>query len=164
MSSRPLIDKTEKKEKLKGSSIYQWMQRITQYLDRYNIDGFAGLIPGGIGDAATGLLSIVHIYFSAIRLRSVPLTLAILNNTLRDILLGMIPFYVGDVIDFFHKANVRNMALIDGFINNDPVITHEVNRKAWQAALVVVALLIGIVLMIFLLVWLTKTLGTILFS
>ena len=76
----------------------------------------------------------------------------------------MIPFYVGDVIDFFHKANVRNMQLIDGFINNDPVITHEVNRKAWQAALVLIGLLLGIVLMIFILFWLTKTLGTILFS
>ncbi|MBR5656866.1 MAG: DUF4112 domain-containing protein [Prevotella sp.] len=161
MNSKPLNDK---KERLKSSSIYMWMQRITQYLDRYNIDGFAGLVPGGIGDAATGLLSVVHVYFSAIRLHSIPLTLAVLNNTLRDILLGMIPFYVGDLIDFFHKANVKNMALIDGFINNDPVVTHEVNRKAWQAALVLVALLAGICLMIFVLIWLTKSLGTILFS
>ena len=155
---------TDKKEKLKSSAIYHWMQNITRYLDRYNIDGFAGLIPGGIGDAATGLLSLVHIYFSAFFLRSIPLTLAVLNNTLRDILLGMIPFYVGDIIDFFHKANVKNMELIDGFVNDDPVITHEVNRKAWQAALVLVALLAGIALMIFLLIWLTKTLGTMLFS
>ena len=162
MNSRPSTD--DKKDRLRTSSIYQWMQNITQYLDRYHIDGFAGLVPGGIGDAATGLLSVVHVYFSAIRLRSIPLTLAVLNNTLRDILLGMIPFYVGDVIDFFHKANVKNMELIDGFINNDPVITQEVNRKAWQAALVLVALLAGIGLMLFLLVWLTKSLGTMLFS
>lgn len=155
---------TDKKERLKTSAIYQWMQGITRYLDRYNIDGFAGLIPGGIGDAATGILSLVHIYFSAVWLRSIPLTLAILNNTLRDILLGMIPFYVGDLIDFFHKANVRNMALIDGFINDDPIITHEVNRKAWQAALILIALLAGIALMIVFLIWLTKTLGTVLFS
>lgn len=158
------IAKNEKKERLKKSRIYQSMQGITQWMDRYYLDGVAGLVPGGIGDIVSAVFAVVHVYFSAFRLRSIPLTLAILNNTLRDIFLGMLPFFVGDVIDFFHKANKRNMALIDGFLNNDEVVIREVNRKATQSALVLVALVIGIILVVYGLIWLTKTLGTALFS
>ena len=56
------------------------------------------------------------------------------------------------------------MALIDGFLNDDEAIIHEVNRKATQSALVLIALVIGIILIIYALIWLTKTLGTALFS
>ena len=146
------------------SRLYRTMQNITNLMDRYYLDGVAGLVPGGIGDIVSAVFAVVHVYFSAFRLRSIPLTLAILNNTLRDIFLGMLPFFVGDVIDFFHKANKRNMALIDGFLNDDEAIIHEVNRKATQSALVLIALVIGIILIIYALIWLTKTLGTALFS
>lgn len=30
-------------------------------------------------------------------IKSIPLTLAVLNNAFRDVLMGMIPFFVGDV-------------------------------------------------------------------
>ncbi len=158
------IVKNEKKERLKESRIYQSMQGITQWMDRYYLDGVAGLVPGGIGDIVSAVFAVVHVYFSAFRLRSIPLTLAILNNTLRDIFLGMLPFFVGDVIDFFHKANKRNMALIDGFINDDEIVIHEVNRKATQSAAILISLAIAIMLLLWGLVWLTKTLGTALFS
>ena len=117
-----------------------------------------------MGDSVSAGFAVVHVYFSAFRLRSIPLTLAILNNTLRDIFLGMLPFFVGDVIDFFHKANKRNMALIDGFINDDEIVIHEVNRKATQSAAILISLAIAIMLLLWGLVWLTKTLGTALFS
>lgn len=158
------MDKQEKKEKLLNSRLYQSMQGVTQWMDRYNLDGVAGIIPGGIGDIITAFFAVVHVYFSAFRLRSVPLTLAILNNTLRDIFLGLLPFFVGDVIDFFHKSNKRNMVLIDGFLNNDETIISEVNLKARQAAVVLVALVVGIMLLIWGLIWLTRTLGTVLFT
>lgn len=149
---------------MRDSRLYRSMQGVTQWMDRYYLDGVTGLIPGGIGDIVSALFAAVHVYFSAFRLRSIPLTLAILNNTLRDVLLGMLPFFVGDIIDFFHKANKKNMALIDGFLNDDQTIIHEVNRKATQSAVVLIALVIGIILIIYGLIWLTKTLGTALFS
>jgi hypothetical protein len=31
--------------------------------------------------------------------------------------MGMIPFFVGDVIDFFHRANIQNMQMIQGFVD-----------------------------------------------
>jgi hypothetical protein len=159
-----LIKEEAKKQQLKDSRLYNAMQDITQWMDRYYLDGVAGLVPGGIGDMVSAVFAVVHVYFSAFRLRSIPLTLAILNNTLRDIFLGMLPFFVGDVIDFFHKANKRNMALIDGFLNNNQEIIHEVNRKATQSALVLVALVAAIIGVVYALIWLTQTLGTALFS
>ena len=158
------IKEEAKKQKLKDSRLYNAMQDITQWMDRYYLDGVAGLVPGGIGDMVSAVFAVVHVYFSAFRLRSIPLTLAILNTTLRDIFLGMLPFFVGDVIDFFHKANKRNMALIDGFLNNNQEIIHEVNRKATQSALVLVALVAAIIGVVYALIWLTQTLGTALFS
>lgn len=158
---RPSSDRSEK---LRSSRLYRATQAVTLWMDRYNVDGVAGLVPGGVGDIVSAGFAVVHVYFSAFRLRSIPLTLAILNNTLRDIFLGMLPFFVGDVIDFFHKANKRNMALIDGFINNDEIVIHEVNRKATQSAAILISLAIAIMLLLWGLVWLTKTLGTALFS
>lgn len=158
---RPSSDRSEK---LRSSRLYRATQAVTLWMDRYNVDGVAGLVPGGVGDIVSAGFAVVHVYFSAFRLRSIPLTLAILNNTLRDIFLGMLPFFVGDVIDFFHKANKRNMALIDGFINDDEIVIHEVNRKATQSALVLVALVAAIIGVVYALIWLTQTLGTALFS
>ena len=158
---RPSSDRSEK---LRSSRLYRATQAVTLWMDRYNVDGVAGLVPGGVGDIVSAGFAVVHVYFSAFRLRSIPLTLAILNNTLRDIFLGMLPFFVGDVIDFFHKANKRNMALIDGFINDDEIVIHEVNRKATQSTAILISLAVAIMLLLWGLVWLTKTLGTALFS
>lgn len=155
---------TENKQRLRDSGIYHWMQTITVYLDKYYLDAVIGLVPGGIGDALSAVFALVHVYFSLFRLRSIPLTLAILNNTLRDVFLGMIPFYVGDVIDFFHKANKKNMALIDGFINDNQEIIHEVNKKAIQSLLVLVSFVVAIFLMIRFIAWLAQAIGSLLFS
>ena len=53
-----------------------------------------------------------------------------LNNALRDVLMGMIPFFVGDVIDFFHRANIQNMQMIQGFVDGDEIIIKQVNQRA----------------------------------
>lgn len=155
---------SQRKERLRNSRLYNGMTKLTAYLDRYYVDGIAGLIPGGIGDAMTALFTLVHIYFSLFRLHSVPLTLAILNNSLRDLLLGLIPFYVGDLIDFFHQSNARNMRLIDGFINEDQAVIADVNRKARQSLIACLLLLVGILLILALIAWIATKLGTIIFS
>jgi hypothetical protein len=155
----------EKRLQVRASRMYSWLRRASDVMDRYYLDAALGFaIPAGIGDAISGMLALGHAYFSARVVKSVPLTLAILNNALRDVLLGMIPFHVGDVIDIFHKANRQNMGLVDGFIDGNEDIIHTVNRKAWQAALLIVVFVAAIIAMAWLLVWLTKTLGTVLFS
>ena len=158
------METIDKKQRLRESRAYSWLQTVTRFLDQYYLDAIIGLVPGGIGDAVSAIFSLFHVYFSLFRLHSISLTLAILNNTLRDIFLGMIPFYVGDIIDFFHKANKKNMQLIDGFINNDQNIINEINKKAMHSLLVLLSFVIAIFLMIRLLIWLAQSIGSIFFS
>jgi len=82
------------------------------------------------------------------------------NIHVRDVLLGMIPFFVGDIIDIFHRANTKNMAMVQGFVDGDEAIIKEVNQRAWQSAIVLLLLLLLIVLMI----WMLISFGSYLYS
>ena len=158
------MSKEIRKETLRNSKLYHHIKKVTQLADGYYLDFVIGLIPGGFGDVLGGLFSLSHVYFGLFKLRSIPLTLALLNNMLRDVFLGMLPFYVGDAIDFFYKSNKKNMALIDGFLNDDKEIIHQVNKKAIQAAIVFFLLIAGIMLLLGLLVLLANKIGSILFT
>jgi len=135
------------------------MDGLTRYMDRYYLDALIGVIPGW-GDTIALLSALPFVYFSMRVIKSVPLTLAILNNTFRDVLLGMIPFFVGDIIDIFHRANTKNMAMVQGFVDGDEAIIKEVNQRAWQSAIVLLLLLLLIVLMI----WMLISFGSYLYS
>ena len=158
------MSKEIRKEALRNSKLYHHIKKVTQLADGYYLDFVIGLIPGGFGDILGGLFSLSHVYFGLFKLRSIPLTLALLNNMLRDIFLGMLPFYVGDAIDFFYKSNKKNMALIEGFVNDDKQIIQQVNKKAIQAAIVFFLLIAGIILLLWLLVLLANKIGSILFT
>lgn len=149
------MNKLEKRQqqlrRLQDSKVYHAMESLERYMDRYYLDAIIGFIPGW-GDAFSLLCATPFIYFSARVIKSVPLTLAVINNALRDILLGLIPFFVGDIIDAFHRSNARNMAMVRGFVEGDETVIRQVNQRAWQAAAVLGLLLALIVLMIWLLV------------
>ena len=149
------MNKLEKREqqlrRLQDSKVYHAMESLERYMDRYYLDAIIGFIPGW-GDAFSLLCATPFIYFSARVIKSVPLTLAVSNNALRDILLGLIPFFVGDIIDAFHRSNARNMAMVRGFVEGDETVIRQVNQRAWQAAAVLLLLLALIALMIWLLV------------
>ena len=136
---------------------YQTMNGLTRYMDRYYIDALIGIIPGW-GDAIALLSVVPFVYFSSRVIKSIPLTLAVLNNALRDVLMGMIPFFVGDVIDFFHRA--QNMQMIQGFVDGDETIIKQVNQRAWQSAIVLIVLLLFIALM----TWALVSFGSYLYS
>ena len=148
-----------RRQRLMDNKVYQTMQRLTRYMDRYYADGIIGIIPGW-GDAFALFSIVPFVYFSMVVLRSIPLTLAVINNALRDVLMGMIPFFVGDVIDFFHRANIQNMEMIQGFVDGDEAIISHVNHRAVQSAIVLIILLLLIALMI----WLLISFGSYLYS
>ena len=108
-----MIDQTIelRRKRLMDNRVYQTMEGLTRYMDRYYLDALIGVIPGW-GDAIALICVVPFVYFSSCVIRSVPLTLAVLNNALRDVLMGMIPFFVGDIIDIFHRANTQNMQMI----------------------------------------------------
>ena len=149
----------QRRARLMDNQVYQSMQSLTRYLDRFYLDAVIGFIPVW-GDAVALLCVVPFVYFSMCIIKSIPLTLAVLNNALRDVLLGMIPFFIGDVIDIFHRANMKNMAMIQGFIDGDEAIIKQVNRRALQSAIVLVVLLLLIALMI----WALFSFGSYLYS
>ena len=157
------MNKDEKRQlqrqRLMDSRAYRTMQGLTRYMDRYYLDALIGVIPGW-GDAIALVSVVPFVYFSLKIIKSIPLTLAVLNNALRDVLLGMIPFFVGDIIDIFHRANTKNLAMIQGFVDGDEAVVKQVNQRAWQSAIVLILLLLLIVLMI----WLLISFGSYLYS
>ena len=148
-----------RRQRLMDNRAYQTMQGLTRYMDRYCLDALIGVIPGW-GDAIALASAVPFVYFAACVIRSVPLTLAVLNNALRDVLIGMIPFFIGDIIDFFHRANIQNMQMIQGFVDGDEAIIKQVNQRAFQSAIVLALLLLLIALMI----WALVSFGSYLYS
>ena len=74
--------------------------------------------------------------------------------------MGMIPFFIGDIIDIFHRSNAKNMAMIQGFVDGDEQVIKQVNQRAVQSVVVLVAL----VLLIALMVWALVSFGGYLYS
>ena len=93
LGSAALHRKELRRKRLMDNKAYQTMNGLTRYMDRYYLDALIGIIPGW-GDAIALLSVVPFVYFSSRVIKSIPLTLAVLNNALRDVLMGMIPFFV----------------------------------------------------------------------
>lgn len=138
--------KEERRMDIELSTSYQMTQTIARWMDKYFLDPLIGLIPG-LGDVLSSLLVFPFIYVAAVKVRSLPLTLAVIFNVLRDMAIGLIPFWVGNILDFFNRAYLQNCRLIVGFVEDDSEIIREVNRKAFWMG-------VGIVVCCFLIYWL----------
>lgn len=124
--------KEKQREDLLRSYSYRSAYTIKRWMDDYYLDGIIGLIPG-LGDSLTQLLSMPFIYISLFKVRSIPLTLAVLFNSLLDMLIGFIPV-IGNIADFFFKSFKKNHDLIVGFVEDDREVIREVNKRAvWMA-------------------------------
>ena len=142
--------KEAKRQRLLADPMYSAMRKISTVLDEYYVDAIIGFVLPGIGDIVTAVCTMPFIWYSLMKIRSVPLTLAVIYNTLVDVMLGLIPFFVGDILDLFHRAYSKNMRLISGFVDGDKEVIREVNRKAWRTGV-----LIGLwVLLIVVQIWL----------
>ncbi|GJG37963.1 DUF4112 domain-containing protein [Prevotella lacticifex] len=132
-------EKEAKREELMNTAAYRVMDMTAKYMDKYFLDPLIGLLPGGVGDVLSSFLALPFIYFALVRVKSIPLTLAVICNILKDALLGSLPFFIGDVIDVFNRSYISNLKLITGYVNDDRAVIREVNRKAfWSAVLIVV--------------------------
>ena len=132
-------EKEAKREALMTTTSYRIMDTTAKYMDKYFLDPIIGLIPGGVGYVLSSFLAIPFIYFALVQVKSIPLTLAVICNVLKDALLGSIPFFIGDIIDVFNRSYIANLRLITGYVNDDKAVIHEVNRKAtWSAIFIVI--------------------------
>jgi len=102
-------------------------------LGRVGLDAVIGLVPG-IGDIAGGLLAGYGLMIAA-RLRApAPILLRMLLNIAIDTIGGVIPL-VGDLFDTQFRANTRNLALLERWLD-DP---HRLRRQSVLALLAVAA-------------------------
>lgn len=129
----------EKQEIIRNSASYKLVHAIALWMDRRLLDPLIGLVLPGFGDALTSVLAVPYLYLSIVKLKSIPLTLAIVCNILLDVLIGIIP-YIGVVGDVFKRAFTRNAALIKGYVESDKAIMQEIDRKAVGMAFLIVIL------------------------
>lgn len=127
-------------------------------MDRYYIDPIVGFFLPAYGDIVTALLNLPYLYLSMLKLRSIPLTLAIIYNMLFDILVGLIPI-LGDFFDVFNKSYTKNSRLLHGFIENDQNIIGEINRKAIWLGILCFILCLLIYLLTFLAIQIVSWIG-----
>ena len=109
-------------------------------MDSYFLDPIIGfLLPAGTGDALTSIFVFPYIYVAAFQVKSLPLTLAVIFNVLKDVFLGMLPFWIGDIVDVFNRSYKQNARLIVGFVEDDKDVIQEVNRKAfWTGVMIII--------------------------
>lgn len=109
---------------------------------RVGWDGLLGLIPG-IGDIATSMISF-YIIVRAAALGCPPVVLARMGlNVLIDNVFDAIPI-VGQIFDFFWKANNKNMALLEAHLRTP---AHARRSSMWALASVLVAVVAGLVIL-----------------
>ena len=131
------------------SRFYRTLQRIARWMDTYYLDPILGfLLPAGIGDFVSALMAIPFIVFSLFVAKSIPLTLAIINHTLWDILIGLIPFFVGDVLDVVSRPYRRNLQLIEGYLTGDKSTIRHIQK---HVAITLFAILLCCTLIYFML-------------
>lgn len=129
----------EKQKIIRNSVSYKLVHAIALWMDRRLLDPLIGLVLPGFGDALTSVFAVPYLYLSIVKLKSIPLTLAIICNILLDVLIGIIP-YIGVVGDVFKRAFTRNAALIKGYVEGDRAIMQEIDRKAVGMAFLIVIL------------------------
>ena len=123
---------------IEDSLSYKACMAINKYMDKYFLDPIIGFILPSLGDFLTSLLVWPFIYVAAFKVRSLPLTLAVIFNVLRDIAIGLIPFWIGDIFDAFNRGYLQNCRLIVGFVEDDQEVIDEVNGKAWWMGVLIV--------------------------
>lgn len=137
--------KQNKRDRLFSSTTYSMCYNVAKWMDQYHLDPIVSFIPGG--DIFTQFFNVPFVWMSLIKIRSIPLTLAVIFNSLLDMLFGAIPMFVGDIIDFFFKSYKKNLQLIVGYIEDDAEVIRTVRVYAVFAA-------IGIFVLCYLIYWL----------
>ena len=127
------------REKLENDWMYRTVKGISFLMDKCLADALLGFFIPGIGDFLTIVLSIPFLFVALFRIKSIPLTLAMLYNIMLDCFIGLTP-YVGDVLDIFYRSYAKNYRLIVGFVEDDGDIIDEVRRSAWKSAIMIIIL------------------------
>lgn len=149
------LRKDKRIKDLKKSKAFWLISMITKWADNFFLDALLGFIPS-VGDLVSSVFGLPFIYVSLVKVKSISLTLAIIYNYLVDILLGSIPFFIGDAIDFFSKAHVKNLNLITRYVEGDKKTIRQVRSKALLTGILILVLCIIIYFVFRLLIGVTE--------
>lgn len=125
---------------------------------RFGLDALVGLVPG-LGDVTGAALGGYFILLGS-RLGAPKAVLArMVLNVALDTLAGVVPVF-GDLFDVAWKANTRNMALLEHYIDR-PAATRQSSRALLFAMIGVLALLAvgGMIFAVVVVKWLFGMLG-----
>lgn len=120
---------------------------------RFGLDGLIGLIPG-VGDLSTFAVSGYLVLLMARNGASGYILARMILNIVVDAALGAIPF-IGDLFDFVHKANLKNMRLMRQYY-----VEGRHRGSAWK---VIVPVLLVLLLILAGIIWLIYRLFTAIF-
>lgn len=148
--------KWEKQVELQNSASFRSVKAIQEYMDTWFLDPIIGFFLPGFGDLLTSFMTLPFIYVSLFKIRSLPLTLAVIYNMLVDCLLGTIPFFIGDIIDAFNRSYKKSYKLIVGFVEDDREIIRDVNKKALFMAIMICIVCVLIYLLVSFVISLTS--------
>lgn len=131
---------------------YEWIEKIAKLLDskfripgtnlRFGLDPILGLVPG-IGDVSAFFMSSLLVLAMVRHGASGRVTALMTINVLIDTLVGGIPI-IGNIFDFFYKANNRNLRLLKRH-HLEGRYQGSAKRVLIIASLVMLLLLIGII-------------------
>lgn len=133
---------------LKGMEVIaKWMDakfRVPGTDFRFGLDGILGLIPG-VGDLSTFAISGYLVLLMAKNGAGGYILARMIMNIVIDASLGAIPV-IGDLFDFVHKANVKNMKLMQQYY-----VEGRHRGSAWK---VIIPVLIALLLILAGIIWL----------
>jgi hypothetical protein len=93
---------------------------------RFGVDALFGLVPG-LGDIAGALVAVYALRVARNLGAPQVIQAHMLTNIALDALVGMIPL-LGDVFDFAFKAQTRNLALLDAWMDSPTRATRKSRR------------------------------------
>ena len=124
---------------------------------RFGLDALFGLVPG-LGDIVGGVIAVYAVHVA--RQLRVPgvIQIHMLSNIAIDATVGTIPI-LGDLFDFVFKAQTRNLALLDQWLQTPHEATNRSKRGLLLVPIAIVVVfatltILGVWLLFILLHWL----------
>jgi len=125
---------------------------------RFGIDALFGLVPG-LGDIVGAVVAVYALHVARTLRAPGAVQLHMLSNIAVDALVGTVPV-IGDLFDFVYKAQTRNMALLDTWVESPDHTARRSRRSLVLLPLAVLAVfatltILGIWALYLLFSWLT---------
>ena len=143
---------------IKQDKVYSLTVNTAKWMDSYNVDPMIGLVPT-LGDVVSTVFAIPVLYLSVFKIRSMALTLAVINNILLDMLIGVVP-YLGIIMDFFFRSYNKNLRLLEGFVNEDKIVINEINKSVMLSLVCISIFLFLIYLIVKFMTLIISSIGT----